>query len=236
MACNGAKPVPDRLSLGIVIPALNAGPGLAATLASLRSGEDTFDMDVLVVDGGSTDDTAAVAGAGGARVMSSAPGRGTQLAAGAAEVRGDWLLFLHADTVLEAGWAQALAAFFAKARDQAAYFRFRLDDDAPAARRVERLVAWRCRVLGLPYGDQGLALSRNLYTAFGGYPDQPLMEDVYLARRLGRSRLVALDPAAVTSARRYREGGYWRRPARNLFCLMLYLLGTPPRAIRKIYG
>jgi len=228
-------PAEPSLGIGIVIPALNAGAGLARTLESLAEGRTVFDLDILVVDGGSDDDTVAVAETHGARLIASAKGRGIQLAAGAAAARGDWLLFLHADTVLQPGWAVELAAFMISGRDRAAYFRFRLDDDAPGARRIERLVAWRCRVLGLPYGDQGLALARDLYTAFGGYPDQPLMEDVYLARRFGRSRLVGLESAAVTSARRYQTGGYWRRPSRNLFCLMLYLLGVPARMIVGIY-
>ena len=146
-----------------MIPALNAGEGLAATLESLREGAGAFDMDVLVVDGGSEDDTVAVAEANGTRVVTSPRGRGTQMAAGAEEALGDWLLFLHADTVLATGWARELAAFMESGDARAAYFRFRLDDDAPGARRIERLVAWRCRVLGLPYGDQGLALSRRLY-------------------------------------------------------------------------
>jgi rSAM/selenodomain-associated transferase 2 len=227
--------VPSEPSLGIVIPALNAGPGLARTLESLAAARDVFDLDILVVDGGSDDDTVAVAESLGARVIEAPRGRGTQLATGAAAVRGDWLLFLHADTVLGTGWAVELAAFMISERQRAAYFRFRLDDDAPGARRIERMVAWRCRVLGLPYGDQGLAIPRDLYTAFGGYPDQPLMEDVYLARRMGRSRLVGLEASAVTSAVRYREGGYWRRPSRNLFCLFLYLMGMPARMIERIY-
>lgn len=218
-----------------MIPVLNAESGLARTLDGLAEARAVFDLDILVVDGGSDDDTVAVAEAHDARVISSAKGRGTQLAAGAAEVNGDWLLFLHGDTVLQAGWAVELAAFMISGRHRAAYFRFRLDDDAPGARRIERMVAWRCRVLGLPYGDQGLAIPRDLYTAFGGYSDQPLMEDVYLARRMGRSRLVGLETAALTSALRYREGGYWRRPSRNLFCLFLYLMGVPPRAIARIY-
>jgi rSAM/selenodomain-associated transferase 2 len=227
--------VRSEATLGVVIPALNAGSNLARSLEGLAEAQAVFDLDVLVVDGGSSDDTAAVANAHGARVIDAAKGRGTQLAVGAREVRGDWLLFVHADTVLQQGWADELAAFMATERARAAYFRFALDDDAPGARRIERMVAWRCRVLGLPYGDQGLAIARDLYTAFGGYPDQPLMEDVYLARRLGRSRMVGLEAAAVTSARRYREGGYWRRPAHNLFCLFLYLMGVPSRAIARIY-
>ena len=235
MPCNGAKPVPSEPSLGVVIPALNAGPGLAHTLEGLAEARAVFDPDILVVDGGSDDDTVAIAESHGARAISSARGRGTQLAAGAKAVRGDWLLFVHADTVLQAGWADELASFMATGRTRAAYFRLRLDDDAPGARRIERMAAWRCRVLGLPYGDQGLVIARDLYTSFGGYPDQPLMEDVYLARRLGRSRMVGLESAAMTSAVRYREGGYWRRPSRNLFCLFLYLMGMPSRLIARVY-
>lgn len=228
--------MPSEPSLGIVIPALNAGAGLARTLEGLAEARAVFDPDILVVDGGSDDDTVTLATSLGARVIDAPRGRGSQLAAGAGEVRGDWLLFVHADTVLQPGWAVELAAFMITGRHRAAYFRFRLDDDAPGARRIERMVAWRCRVLGLPYGDQGLALARDLYTAFGGYPDQPLMEDVYLARRFGRSRLVGLESAALTSARRYQAGGYWRRPTRNLFCLFLYLMGMPARMIDRIYG
>ena len=233
--CSGAKPVPAEPGLGVVVPALNAGPALAATIDSLREGKSLFDLDVLVVDGGSVDETVHVAAARGARTIAAPQGRGSQLAAGAAAVRGDWLLFLHADTVLAAGWARELAGFIAADGGRAAYFRLRLDDDAPGARRVARLAAWRSRVLGLPYGDQGLALPRELYDRMGGYPDQPLMEDVHLVRRLGRRRLAGLETAAITSARRYRDGGYWRRPARNLFCLMLYLLGVPVRTIARIY-
>ena len=218
-----------------MIPALNAGEGLAATLESLREGAGAFDMDVLVVDGGSEDYTVAVAEANGTRVVTSLRGRGTQMAAGAEEALGDWLLFLHADTVLATGWARELAAFMESGDARAAYFRFRLDDDAPGARRIERLVAWRCRVLGLPYGDQGLALSRRLYLETGGYPDQPLMEDVHLVRRLGRARLAGLQSAATTSAERYRAGGYWRRPTRNLICLLLYLLGASSRLVARVY-
>ncbi len=231
----------NKPSLGIVIPALNAAAGLPACLGALGEGHESFDMDVIVADGGSTDGTTDIARDNGARVIDTPRGRGVQLAAGAATVAGDWLQFLHADTVLEPGWAAALQEFMERpdAVHRAAYFRFALDDDHPGARRIERLVAWRCRRFALPYGDQGLALSRALYDELGGFAPMPLMEDVDLVRRIarrhGKGALAGLAAAATTSAARYRSGGYWRRPGRNLFCLMLYRFGVPVETIARIY-
>jgi rSAM/selenodomain-associated transferase 2 len=190
---------------------------------------------VLVADGGSTDGTVDLAHTAGARVVAAPRGRGAQLAAGAAAASGDWLLFLHADTRLGPGWAPAVRDAMATP-GLARYFAFVLDDASPAARRLERQVAWRCRVLALPYGDQGLLISRALYDAVGGFRPLPLMEDVDLVRRLGRHRLALLPVAAVTSAERWRQEGWRRRSARNLLCLSLWFLGVPPRLIRKVYG
>jgi hypothetical protein len=119
---------------------------------------------------------------------------------------------------------------------RAGYFRFALASADPRARRLERLVAWRCRRLALPYGDQGLLIPRALLDAVGGMRPLPLMEDVDLVRRLGRHRLVALDAAAVTSAARWEREGWLRRSARNLLCLTLYLCGVSPRIIAKVYS
>jgi len=224
-------------SLSIIIPTLNAlrqGAELLRTLCACAEAN----AEIVFADGGSTDGCQAIGAAGGFLVIEAPRGRGTQLAAGVGAAAGDWLLFLHADTRLAKGWSAAARAFMADPANawRAAYFTFALDDPAPQARRLERLVAWRCQVLGLPYGDQGLLISRALYEHIGGFRPLPLMEDVDLVRRIGRRRLVALPVVALTSAERWRRDGWTRRSARNLACLALWFAGVPPRWIVRLYG
>ncbi len=229
--------MPPDGPLGIVVPTLDSAPGLGRCLDALGEGASLVG-EIVVADGGSTDATRAVAAQYGARVIDTARGRGAQLVAGAALVTAPWLLFLHADTWLAPGWAEAARGFIADPGNatRAAAFRFALDDDAPAARRLEAVVAWRSRALALPYGDQGLLIARAFYDALGGFRPLPLMEDVELVRRIGGARLTLLDAAALTSAERYRRAGYLRRSARNLMCLGLYFAGLPTRAIARLYG
>lgn len=216
--------------LSVVIPALNAAHSLPATLAGLGGGSD-----VVVVDGGSADGTPDIATRHGARVIAAPRGRGAQLAAGVAAAQRAWLLLLHADTRLGDGWEASVRAHIAVLPDRAGYFRFALDCSDPHARRLERLVAWRCRLFALPYGDQGLLIRRDLLQRIGGIRPLPLMEDVDLVRRLGRGRLRPLDAAAVTSAERWLRDGWRRRSARNLVCLSLWFAGVPPRHIARLY-
>lgn len=223
--------------LSVVIPALNAEATLPATLDSVFA-PAIADLDVVVVDGGSTDGTAPIAATRGARVIPSPPGRGRQLATGAQAARHNWLLFLHADTVLPHDWDTHINRFLAAARNiqRAGYFDLAFNTDVPGARRVARLANWRARTWGLPYGDQGLVIHRTLYDEVGGFdPRLNLMEDVELVRRLGPMRLKPLGAAVTTSARRYERHGWWKRPTRNLLCLGLYLAGAPAGWIERLY-
>lgn len=231
-------PAPD-LSISVIIPCLNAEKRLARTLDALASAERSgFTPEIIVADGGSTDATRTIAEGAGARVLDSAPGRGIQLAAGAKAAKGEWFLFLHGDTALERGWAASVMVFASndRNRDRGAVFTFALDDDSPAARRLEGMVRWRNRWLGLPYGDQGLLIHRRFYRRLGGFKEIPLMEDVDFIRRIGMGRLALLDTKAITSAERYVRSGYLWRGLRNLFCLTLFFLRVPPRLIARIYG
>jgi hypothetical protein len=103
-------------------------------------------------------------------------------------------------------------------------------------RLLERLVALRCLLLALPYGDQGLLIPRQLYAELGGFRPMPLMEDVDLVRRLQRHRCVMLKSRALTSGARYRREGYLARGLRNFCCIALYYLRVPPRVLARLYG
>lgn len=218
------------VSVSIIIPALNAGGSIGATLASAAGVDET-----IVVDGGSNDATVAAAEAAGARIIAAARGRGRQLAAGAAAARGEWLLFLHADTVLAPGWLKVARAHMSSAHGTAAVFRFALDDASWQARLLERGVDLRTRWLGLPYGDQGLLIDREFYDRLGGYRPIPIMEDVDLVRRIGAKRLVQLKCVATTSAARWRRRGWMRQSLSNQVCLGLYVLGVAPERIQRLY-
>ena len=217
--------------LSVVVPTRNAEAHLPAFLERMKAADE-----IVLVDGGSTDRTVALAEAAGIRLVFAPKGRGTQLAAGGEAAAGDWLLFLHADSLPAPGWRAAVSDHRRAAPDKAACFRLRISDRAWQARWVERAVAARVKWLGLPYGDQGLLVPRRLYETVGGYRPLPLMEDVDLVRRIGRARLASLDADVWTSAERWRRDGWATRSARNLLCLGLYGLGVPPARIARIYG
>lgn len=225
----------ERLGdVSVVVPARRAAAPLARLLAQVapRVGE------TVVAVAGSDEATERAARAGLARVVEAEPGRGPQLAVGCGAARGAWLLVLHADSVLGPGWEEAVRAFVRDPRNRrrAGAFRLRYDEDSPGARRTAALANLRARLLGLPYGDQGLLLARAFYGETGGFRPLPLMEDVDLVRRIGRRRMRVLPATIVTSAGRYRRDGWWRRSLRNLLCLGLWFAGVPAARIARLYA
>jgi rSAM/selenodomain-associated transferase 2 len=219
--------------ISVIIPTLNAAATIGPTLAALAEGLDAGLIgELIIVDGGSEDGIEAIADDIGARFKVTLPSRGGQLAAGAALAARPWLLFAHADTVLGAGWVEAVQTPVSSPQ-KAGYFRLRFDATGLAPRLVAGWANLRSRLFGLPYGDQALLISVALYTKVGGHPDQPLMEDVALSRAL-KGKLTPLKADAVTSAAKY-QGQWLRRGCRNLALLIRYFFGASPDALARRY-
>ncbi len=221
--------------ISIVIPTLNAEDHLPQCLSALIEGLPAgLIREVIISDGGSDDATRRIAEATGAEVMTGPASRGGQLRRGVDAVRAPWVMVLHADTVLDPGWADVVARHLDHPDPAAAYFQlaFRATGMMPAL--VAGWANLRARLFGLPYGDQGLLLRMVDYRQAGGFPDQPLMEDVALVRAL-KVPLVGLPVRAVTSPARYQRDGWLRRGARNLWTLLRYLAGADPARLAKVY-
>ncbi|NOX74175.1 MAG: glycosyltransferase [Alphaproteobacteria bacterium] len=223
-----------RAPISVIIPTLNSASGLAAMVSTLFEGlEAGLIRELIVSDGGSGDATLEIAGDLGAEITRGAAGRGGQMRQGAEMAQGAWLLFLHSDTWLDEGWSAAVISHL-RQHEQAACFRLRFRAKGRPARIVAGWANLRTRVFGLPYGDQGLLISRALYDQIGGFQDIPLMEDVAIARKLKR-RLVMLDGVALTNADKYIQGGWFRQGARNFWTLLRYFAGVSPENLAKRY-
>ena len=220
------------MALSVVIPALDEGERIEAALASATAPG----VEVLVVDGGSRDDTVARARRAGARVLEAPPGRARQLDAGARAALGDVLLFLHADTVLPSQYQIAVARALEDPAVAGGAFRFRFDRRSLGLRIVEWGARLRVALFQLPYGDQALFLRRCVLEALGGVPQVPIMEDLDLARAIRREgRLVALAFPATTSARRYEAHGALRTMLRNWIAAAAWALGADRARVAAWY-
>lgn len=202
-------------------------------------------LEIIVADGGGNPQLAAIRGARpDVRLVQSDPGRGRQMNAGAAVARGEWLLFVHADSTLPDGWldlferaTRSAAAAGGGSQAVGGWFQFALDDFSWQARMIERGVRWRVRLFRLPYGDQGLFIRRAIFEALGGYRELPLMEDVELVRRLvARGPVIELPAPLTTSARRWRREGWVTRSVRNVLLLTLYFAGVAPSRLARWYA
>jgi rSAM/selenodomain-associated transferase 2 len=218
----------------VVVPTWNEAGNLTELAASLALQD--VEHEWIVADGGSTDGTRELAGHLGARVVQSARGRGTQLACGTRESRGELLLFLHADARLAPGALAALAAAFADARVIATGMRQVIQHEARFYRWVERAANRRVS-LGWVYGDSGLCVRRTAYEAVGGFRDVPLFEDLDLSARLRRTGRIALVSTATVacSPRRWELEGRLRRTLKNWVLTVLWAAGVDPARLVRFY-
>ncbi len=223
-----------RAPVSVIIPTLNAEGAFAPLLSSLFEGLDSGVIrEVIVADGGSDDATVIMAEKVGCMVVTGAEGRGEQICNGILVAKGDWLLILHADSVLEAGWSIELDRYFDKP-SKAWYFDLKFDSPHAMARVTSAWANRRARWFGLPYGDQGLLVNRDLLTSVGGYAELPLMEDVATAQRL-KGRLNPLPFTVTTSAARYESLGWFRQGTKNIWRLLRYYAGASPESLARDY-
>jgi len=217
--------------LSVIVPARDEAATIAATLSRLREPEV---LEVIVVDGGSRDDTPILAAAFADRVIEAPAGRASQMNRGAALARGDILFFLHADTIVPPGFAGVIEAACAGAIG--GRFDVRLDAPGAVFRILERAINCRSRASGLFTGDQGLFIRRDVFAELGGYPDQPLLEDLALSKAMKRrGRVEALRERLTTSARRWQRHGVLRTVLLMWWIRARYALGADPAALARIY-
>lgn len=223
--------------ISVIIPTLNEQQHVDRAIRSV-----SFADEVFIADGGSEDDTVTIATQLDASVVTSRPGRGVQLRAGAAEATGDVLLFLHADNWLRNDCGSQLRSCVAARSEQPVWslfgcFRQAIDDPRYRFRLLESGNAFRATKLGVPYGDQAMFVDRTSYERAGGFAEVPLMEDVMLSRSLRKliGRPILLDGPVHVNPRRWMRDGVVRRTLRNWMIVSAYALGVSPERLAKWY-
>ena len=219
--------------ISIIIPTLNSETDLPETLNSLFEGiENNLIRELIISDGGSTDKTKFIANEVGASIVEGYCGRGLQINKGVDKSQGGWILILHADTSLSLDWSVNLMQKINK--NFAYHFKLKIKSKSPFARNLEYWAQIRSKFLGLPYGDQGFLIHRDLLDTIDEFPKIPIMEDIALADRL-KGKIRPLDILAHTSAEKYHKNGWLRQSMINFFIFTQYRLGKDPNQLFNFY-
>jgi len=221
----------DSIAFSIIIPTLNEAETLQHTLTYLFTDLDKSDTEIIISDGGSTDGSLEIASDFPCRLISGKPGRARQMHRASSQAKGDWLLFLHADSVLPADWQKLV-----QGTKHWGFFSVRLSGKHWLLRIIETAMAWRSRLTRVGTGDQGLFFQRDFYQQIGGFSDIPIMEDIAIskqARRFAKPTISRSD--IVTSSRRWEQNGICRTVLQMWGLRLAYWLGANPERLHRIY-
>ncbi|MBE8988198.1 TIGR04283 family arsenosugar biosynthesis glycosyltransferase [Nostoc sp. LEGE 12450] len=223
----------NAAKISIIIPAINEAENIKKAIATTQG---SINIEVIVVDGGSSDDTVAIAQSLNVKVISSSPGRAVQMNAGAVAASGEIVLFLHADTCLPTGFDEMVRTALQQPGIVAGAFKLRIDASLLSLRWVEWGVNVRSHFYQMPYGDQAIFLTKTVFQQIDGFPELPIMEDFELVRRLkAKGRITIISTPVVTSARRWLQKGVFKTTLLNQIVIIAYLLGVSPARIRRWY-
>lgn len=219
--------------ISIIIPVLNEAASIATVVQQALTGNN---IEIIVIDGGSQDETVDVVQALDVKLIHSSPGRAQQMNLGAKQATGDILLFLHADTYLPEQFDRMIRQSLTQPQTVAGAFQLKIAADLRGIHWVEKIVNWRSHFFQLPYGDQAIFLKASTFWQLGGFPQLPIMEDFELIRQLRKKGKIAIASAAVvTSGRRWQKLGILKTTLLNQLIIIGYLLGISPDQLVRYY-
>ncbi len=219
--------------ISVIIPTLNESHVIRNTFESIQN---ISGIEILVVDGGSVDDTVHIAQTYNVQIFHSPPGRACQMNKGASVANGQILVFLHADTLLPKGFEQHIRSLVSRPKFVAGAFQLRIDSASYSLRIIEKVANWRSRHLQMPYGDQAIFIEKKRFLDMGGFPNLPIMEDFEFIRQLRSQGQIVIAPVAViTSERRWKRLGILRTTLINQIMILAFHIGIDPLRLALWY-